>query len=118
MQRLGNYAILSLIITILVVSSTTSTQIQEPPTTSRPDQQQDSSKPKSKFVKAKNPIPNHYIVVLNDDVVSDNASLEVRRAGVAAIANSHGQTYGGKRNANDRSGYGNDKLGERYDGKR
>ena len=66
--------------------------MQEPPTTSR----QDSSKPASKFVKSKNPIANQYIVVLNDDVVSDNAPLEVRRAGVTAIANSHAQTYGGK----------------------
>jgi len=70
--------------------------MQEPPTTSRPEQQQGSSKPASKFVKAKNPIANRYIVVLNDDVVSDNAPLEVRRAGVTAIANSHAQTYGGK----------------------
>jgi hypothetical protein len=81
MQRLKNYSILSLTIAILVLSSTRSSQMQEPA---------------SKFVKAKNPIPNRYIVVLNDDVVSDNAPLEVRRAGVTAIANSHAQTYGGK----------------------
>ena len=96
MQRLKNYSILSLTIAILVLSSTRSSQMQEPPTTSRPEQQQGSSKPASKFVKAKNPIANRYIVVLNDDVVSDNAPLEVRRAGVTAIANSHAQTYGGK----------------------
>lgn len=70
--------------------------MQEPLTTSRPEQQQGSSKPASKFVKAKNPIANRYIVVLNDDVVSDNAPLKVRRARVTAIANSHAQTYGGK----------------------
>jgi hypothetical protein len=34
--------------------------------------------------------------VLNDDVASDDAPLEVRRARVTAIANSHAQTYGGK----------------------
>jgi hypothetical protein len=96
MQRLKNYSILSLIIAILVLSSTRSSQMQGPPTTSRPQQQQGSSKPASKFVKAKNPIANRYIVVLNDDVVSDNEPLEVRRAGVTAIANSHAQTYGGK----------------------
>src|SRR5258705_7723151 len=96
MQRLKNYSILSLIITILVFSSTTSSQMQEPLTTSRPEQQEGSSKPASKFVKAKNPIANRYIVVLDDDVVSDNEPLEVRRARVTAIANTHAQTYRGK----------------------
>ena len=79
MQCLKNDSILSLTIAILVLSSTTLSQTQEPPTTSRPEQQ-GSSKPAGKFFKAKNPIANRYIVVLNDDVVSDNASLEVRRA--------------------------------------
>lgn len=81
MRRLKNYSILSLTIVMLVFSSTQSSQTQEPA---------------SKFVKARNPIPNRYIVVLKDDVVSDKDSLEVRRAGVTAIANSHAQTYGGK----------------------
>jgi hypothetical protein len=89
-------SILSLTIGILVFSSTTLSQMQERLTTSRPEQQQGSSKPASKFVKAKNPIANRYIVVLNDDVVSDNEPLEVRRARVTAIANSHAQTYRGK----------------------
>lgn len=96
MQRLKNYSVLSLTIAILVLSSTTSSQMQGPPTTSRPAEQQGSSKATSKFVKAKNPIANRYIVVLNDDVVSDNAPLEVRRAGVTAIANSQAQRYGGR----------------------
>jgi hypothetical protein len=96
MQRLKHYSILSLTIAILVFPSTTSSQMQEPLTTSRPEQQQGSPKPASKFVKAKKPIRNRYIVVLNDDVVSDNAPLEVRRARVTAIANSHAQTYRGK----------------------
>jgi hypothetical protein len=96
MQCLKNYAILSLTVAILVLSSTRSSQTQEPPTTSPREQQQGSSKSASKFVKAKNPIPNRYIVVLKDDVVSDNAPLEERRARVTAIANSHAQTYGGK----------------------
>jgi hypothetical protein len=96
MQRLKKYSISTLTIAILVFSSTTSSHIQEPLTTQRPEQQQDPSKPASKFVKAKNPIANRYIVVLNDNVVSDSAPLEVRRAGVTAIANSHAQTYGGK----------------------
>ena len=96
MQRLKNYSILSLTIAILVLSSTRSSQMQEPPTTSRLEQQQGSSKPASKFVKAKNPAANHYIVVLNDDVVSDDDPLEVRQAGVTAIANSQAQPYAGK----------------------
>jgi len=96
MQRFKNYSIVSLPIAILVLSSTRSSQTQEPPTTSRPEQQQASSKPASKFVKARYPIANRYIVVLNDDVVSDDAALEVRRARVTAIANRQAQAYGGK----------------------
>jgi Peptidase inhibitor I9 len=95
MQRLKNLVLL-LTIAILVFPSTTLSQTQEPQTTSRPEQQQGSLKPASKFVKSKKPIANRYIVVLNDDVVSDKAPLEVRRAQVTAIANSHAQTYGGK----------------------
>ena len=96
MQRLKYYTIASLIMALLLFPSTTSSQMQEPLTTSRPEQQQGSSKPASKFVKHKNPIANRYIVVLNDDVVSDNEPLEVRRAQVTAIANTHAQTYRGK----------------------
>ena len=94
MQRL-KYSVLSFTVAMLVCPPTSSTQVQELPTTSRPEQQQDSSKPASKFLKAQDPIANQYIVVLNDDVVSDNAPLEVRRAQVTAIANSHAQTYRG-----------------------
>lgn len=96
MQRLKNYSILLLTITILVLSSTRSSQMQEPPATSRPEQQPGPSKPAGKFVKAKNPIAKRYIVILYDDVVSDNAPLAVRRARVTAIARRHAQTYGGK----------------------
>ena len=75
MQRLENYSILSVILPILVFSSATSSQMPEPLTTLRPEQQQGSSKPASKFVKAKNPMQTDiYIVALNDDVVSDNAA--------------------------------------------
>lgn len=101
MQRLKSY-VLSLIIAVLVFPLITSSQTQEyrpessPPRTLRPQQPQPSSTPPTKFVKSKKPIPNRYIVVLNDDVVSDDAPLEIRRARVTAIANSHAQTYGGK----------------------
>ncbi len=52
--------------------------------------------PATKFLKLQNPIPNKYIVVLNDDVVSSSAPVDVRRAQVSAIANSLAQAHGGK----------------------
>ena len=102
MQRLKNYAILSLTIAVLVFPSTTSSRMQEhspecsPLRTSRSVQPQRPATPATKFVKSKRPIPNRYIVVLKDDVASDDLPLEVRRARVTAIASSHAQTYGGK----------------------
>src|SRR5438067_6775126 len=53
--------------------------------------------PPTKFLKVRNAVPNKYIVVLNDDVVSGNAPLSVRRAQVSAIADSLAQAHGGKR---------------------
>jgi hypothetical protein len=51
----------------------------------------------SKFLRTgKNVIPNQYIVVLTDDVVSSSAPLEVRRERITAVANRHAQAYGGK----------------------
>jgi subtilisin family serine protease len=50
----------------------------------------------TKFRKVQNAIPNKYIVVLNDDVVSSKASLATRRARVKAIANSQAKALGGK----------------------
>ncbi|HEU4873634.1 MAG TPA: hypothetical protein VFT44_11110, partial [Pyrinomonadaceae bacterium] len=81
MQRLKYLAFL---LTIpLVFPSTTSSQLQEQVTTSQTTQQQRPAKPASKFLKGKkNPIPNRYIVILKDDVVSDSAPVEVRRARV------------------------------------
>lgn len=52
--------------------------------------------PETKFVKVQNPIPNKYIVVLNDDVVSKQDSLVTRRARVSAIASSQAKALGGK----------------------
>ena len=43
-----------------------------------------------------NAIPNHYIVVLNDDVVSKTATIDVRRTQVKAIADNFAQLHGGK----------------------
>lgn len=102
MQRLKKYASLPLTIAVLVFPATTSSQISEyspefsPLRTSGSEQQQGPSTPATKFVKSKKPIPKRYIVVLKDNVVSDDLPLEVRRARVTAIASSHAQTYGGK----------------------
>lgn len=79
MPRLRNYAIAS-VVALLVLPLTALSQTQ----------------PTTKFVKHKNPIPNRYIVVLKDDVVSDNAPTDVRRAAVTAIAKRHAETYQGK----------------------
>jgi subtilisin family serine protease len=49
-----------------------------------------------KFVKMKNPIPNRYIVLLNDDVVANKSSLDTRRAAVTKIASRHAIAYRGK----------------------
>lgn len=101
MQRLKNFAIGSLIIALLVLPSTSSSRNQESPPdsslfrASRTVEPQGPGTPTAKFVKTKKPIPNRYVVVLEDDVVPDNVPLEVRRARVAAIAKSHAQTHGG-----------------------
>lgn len=101
MQRLRNHVIAS-VIALLVFPSSASSQPQEyPPASSslriyQAERSQASLTPPKKFVKTKRPIPNRYIVVLNDDVVSNDAPLEVRRARITAIANSHAKTQRGK----------------------
>jgi hypothetical protein len=95
MQRL-KYSVFLLTIALLGFPSTTSSQLQGQVTTSQTAQQQRPAKPASKFLKGKkNPIPNRYIVILKDDVVSDSAPLEVRRARVIAIAHRHARMYVG-----------------------
>src|ERR1044071_5312142 len=63
---------------------------------STPAKSQDRQAPPSKFVKHEKVVPNHYIVVLNDDVVSSNAPRELRYKRIKAIANRHAKAYGGK----------------------
>jgi len=87
MPRPKNFAILMLVLSLLVLPSATS---------SRSAPQQRSRIPSTKFVTKKRPIPNRYIVALDDDIVADDLPLEVRREQVAAIANSHAQPHGGK----------------------
>ena len=67
-----------------------------PLVTSRPAKPQRSLVPPTKFVKHSDAIPNRYIVVLNDDVVSSAAPLEARRAAVTAIANGHALAHLGQ----------------------
>ena len=57
---------------------------------------QSSQAAQAKFRKSTNAIPNKYIVVLNDDVVSRTATTDVRRGEVSAIADSFAQLHGGK----------------------
>lgn len=95
MKRLRKYIIAS-VIALLAFSSTTSSQTQDPQPESPPPQPQASPTPPVKFFKKEKAIPNRYIVVLKDDVVSVDAPLKVRRARVAAIAKRHARTHRGK----------------------
>lgn len=94
MQRLKNFAISSLIITLLLFPLTTSSQNQ-PGSSSRPVDPQAPATPRAKFSKTKKPIPNRYIVVLEDNIVPVNATREVRRGRIAAFAKSLAESHGG-----------------------
>src|SRR6266404_1090354 len=63
--------------------------------TSRQRPTERSLTPQTKFIKAQTAIPNKYIVVLNDNVVSIRASLATRRAKVSSIANALARAHGG-----------------------
>lgn len=63
--------------------------------TSRPRPRQEPPAKQSKFYRAANAIPNRYIVVFNDDVVSGSAAA-TRRAKVNSIARKFVEAYGGK----------------------
>jgi uncharacterized protein (DUF1800 family) len=68
-----------------------------PLNTSRPGKPQIPLVPPTKFVKGgPNAIPNSYIVVLNDDVVSNSAPLQLRHDTIEAIANAHAAAHSGK----------------------
>lgn len=91
MHRLKNFVISIAALALLVFPLTTSSHNQRSPLAS-----QGPSTPRTKFVRSKKPIPKRYIVVLNDDVVPDDAPIDVRRTQVAAIANGHAQNHQGK----------------------
>jgi uncharacterized protein (DUF1800 family) len=67
-----------------------------PTRTGRSEPPQRPLVPATKFVKANNAIPNRYIVVLNDDVVSLDAPRSLRYGTIEVIANAHARTYSGK----------------------
>src|SRR6266404_1753006 len=64
--------------------------------TSRQRPPERSLTPQTKFVKGQNAIPNKYVVVLNDDVVSDQSPAAARRAKVAAVADTLARVHAGK----------------------
>ncbi|MDQ3668552.1 MAG: S8 family serine peptidase [Acidobacteriota bacterium] len=102
MKRIKNNLVALSIVALVLFPMPTSGQTQDYPPefsplrTSRPRPPQLPLVPPTKFVKVQNAIPNRYIVVLNDDVVPSDAPLDVRRAGITAIANSHAQLHGGR----------------------
>jgi subtilisin family serine protease len=84
-----------LLLSIPTTSSQNISREFSPLTTSSPATQT-PRKPKAKFNRVENPISNSYIVVLNDDVVSPGASLNVRRSQVKAVAENLAQLHGGR----------------------
>lgn len=100
MKRLKYFAISIVLLALVALPSTTSSHNQQfspeffPQRTSGPEVQT-PRKPQAKFNRVENPISNKYIVVLNDDVVSPGASLNVRRSQVRAVAENLAQLHGG-----------------------
>lgn len=64
--------------------------------TPRADAAQQQLTPPTKFVKARNAIPNTYMVVLNDELVAPARSLGEMRARVSDIADKLARPHGGK----------------------
>ena len=107
MQRLITFAVSIVILALVVLPSTTSSQNERSsvgqkispefsPLTTASSAAQTPRKPQAKFNRVENPISNRYIVVLNDDVVSPGASLNVRRSQVRAVAENLAQLHGGR----------------------
>ena len=102
MLRMKNFAISIILLSLVALPSTTSSHRQEnspdfsPQRTSLPDTPQRSRGPQSKFVKVQNAIPNRYIVLLNDDVVSNDSPREARLERVREIANEHALAHAGR----------------------
>ena len=85
MQRLRIFAISIAILALVALPSTTSSH-----------NQRNSNRSEAKLRKVKNKILNRYIVVLNDDVASDDSPPEARLERVREIANDHALTHLGR----------------------
>ena len=100
MKTILNYSIALSITALLSLSFSAGAQHGPTPSdlsphkTSRPTQK--TLQPKAKFNRVENPIPNKYIVILNDDVVPGRGAGSVRRAQVNAAAVNLTQQYGGR----------------------
>src|SRR5215510_8013053 len=98
MKKFRIYLVALSIFPLLLFSMTTTSSkniISSPFTTPGPAAQT-PRKPKAKFNRVENPVSNRYIVVLNDDVVSPGASLNVRHSQVRAVAENLAQLHGGR----------------------
>lgn len=89
MKRIKDYLVGTSVISLLLVSLPVSGQRTLVAT-------QASRQSQQKLLKKANPIPNKYIVVLNDDVVSPTATVDARRSQVTAIANNLAQSHAGR----------------------
>ena len=88
--------ILALAIIALVLFPSTTLSRNE--TSSRPETPQRSLGSQTKFVKKSDTgrIPNRYIVVLSDDVATNDNPREVRLERVTEIANDHALAHAGR----------------------
>lgn len=99
MQRRKQFAVSIVILALVVLPSTTSSQNQRPvlETGPRSEAPRGPSPPQAKFRKVReNKIPNRYIVVLKDDVASNDSPREGRLQRVHDIANTHSLTHLGR----------------------
>jgi subtilisin family serine protease len=87
MLRIGILVISLVILVVVALPLTTSSQNQG---------RRGPLGPQSKFKKVSNALPNRYIVVLDDDVASNDLPREARLERVTEIANSHARAHLGK----------------------
>ena len=96
MKRITSYLVLLGVIAFGLSATPRSGYSQQDPLPEPAPESSPVPTPKTKFVKKqKNVVPNHYIVVLKDDVAPDDLPIEVRRARVTEIAKSHAEAHHG-----------------------
>ena len=96
MKKIRNYLVALSIFGVLLLSMPTTSSKNIISSTTPNPAAQTPRKPKAKFNRVENPFSNRYIVVLNDDVVSPGASLNVRRSQVRTVAENLAQLHGGR----------------------